>query len=96
MASSASSLTLAELILAGRGGAAQSFGPPAQVFGVYNPISASDLANATAEMGKFVHDVEGEMFCESVNTKIPYFNAPIYLENKVCRSIAARKKRLGS
>jgi len=34
-------------------------------------------------MGKFVHDVENEMFCESINTKIPYFNAPIYLENKV-------------
>lgn len=35
------------------------------------------------EMGKFVHDCENEMFCESINTKIPYFNAPIYLENKV-------------
>lgn len=34
-------------------------------------------------MGKFVHDVENEMFCESINTKIPYFNAPVYLENKV-------------
>ncbi|PSN62644.1 hypothetical protein BS50DRAFT_577557 [Corynespora cassiicola Philippines] len=33
-------------------------------------------------MGAFVHDVEGEMFCESINPKIPYFNAPIYLENK--------------
>lgn len=22
------------------------------------------------------------MVCESINTKIPYFNAPIYLENK--------------
>lgn len=43
-----------------------SFGPPDQVF----------------EMGKFVHDVENEMFCESINTKIPYFNAPIYTENK--------------
>ncbi|KAF2033352.1 Gar1-domain-containing protein [Setomelanomma holmii] len=52
----------------GRGGfgGASSFGPPDQVF----------------EMGKFVHDVENEMFCESINTKIPYFNAPIYLENK--------------
>ncbi|OAL54827.1 Gar1-domain-containing protein [Pyrenochaeta sp. DS3sAY3a] len=50
----------------GRGGASGSFGPPDQVI----------------EMGKFVHDVENEMFCESVNTKIPYFNAPIYLENK--------------
>ncbi len=34
-------------------------------------------------MGKFVHDVENEILCESINTKIPYFNAPIYLENKV-------------
>lgn len=53
---------------AGRGGfgGGASFGPPDQVY----------------EMGKFVHDVENEMFCESINTKIPYFNAPIYLENK--------------
>ncbi|KAH3910723.1 hypothetical protein HBH56_145340 [Parastagonospora nodorum] len=52
----------------GRGGfgGERSFGPPDQVF----------------EMGKFVHDVENEMFCESINTKIPYFNAPVYLENK--------------
>jgi len=34
-------------------------------------------------MCKPVHDVENEMLCESINTKIPYFNAPIYLENKV-------------
>ncbi|KAI4204669.1 MAG: hypothetical protein LQ350_000984 [Teloschistes chrysophthalmus] len=33
-------------------------------------------------MGSFVHACEGEMLCESVNPKIPYFNAPIYLENK--------------
>ena len=36
-----------------------------------------------AEMGSFVHACEGEMVCESINPKIPYFNAPIYLENKV-------------
>lgn len=41
------------------------------------------MLTIVAEMGKFVHDVENEMFCESINTKIPYFNAPIYLENKV-------------
>ena len=35
------------------------------------------------EMGSFLHATEGEMVCESNNTKIPYFNAPIYLENKV-------------
>jgi H/ACA ribonucleoprotein complex subunit 1 len=33
-------------------------------------------------MGTFMHACEGEMICESINPKIPYFNAPIYLENK--------------
>ncbi|PGH05085.1 H/ACA ribonucleoprotein complex subunit 1 [Blastomyces parvus] len=51
----------------GRGGGFQpSFGPPAAVL----------------EMGSFIHACEGEMVCESINPKIPYFNAPIYLENK--------------
>ncbi|KAJ5905267.1 H/ACA ribonucleoprotein complex subunit GAR1 [Penicillium subrubescens] len=51
----------------GRGGfSQQSFGPPAQVL----------------EMGTVMHACEGEMVCESINPKIPYFNAPIYLENK--------------
>ncbi|OCK84896.1 Gar1-domain-containing protein [Lepidopterella palustris CBS 459.81] len=50
----------------GGGGYQQSYGPPATVL----------------EMGKFVHACEGELVCESINTKIPYFNAPIYLENK--------------
>jgi H/ACA ribonucleoprotein complex subunit 1 len=35
-----------------------------------------------AEMGSFLHACEGELVCESINTKIPYFNAPIYLQNK--------------
>ncbi|KIW00872.1 H/ACA ribonucleoprotein complex subunit 1 [Verruconis gallopava] len=34
------------------------------------------------EMGTFLHACENEIVCESTNTKIPYFNAPIYLENK--------------
>ncbi|EYE91127.1 H/ACA ribonucleoprotein complex subunit GAR1/NAF1 [Aspergillus ruber CBS 135680] len=50
----------------GRGGFQPSFGPPAQVL----------------EMGSFMHASEGELVCESINPKIPYFNAPIYLENK--------------
>ncbi|KZF21942.1 Gar1-domain-containing protein [Xylona heveae TC161] len=50
----------------GRGGFQQSFGPPASVL----------------EMGTFMHACEGEIVCESINPKIPYFNAPIYLENK--------------
>ncbi|KAF2444015.1 Gar1-domain-containing protein [Karstenula rhodostoma CBS 690.94] len=50
----------------GRGGFQPSFGPPDTVY----------------PMGEFMHDVEGELMCTSVNEKIPYFNAPIYLENK--------------
>ncbi|KAF9353405.1 H/ACA snoRNP pseudouridylase subunit [Mortierella sp. NVP85] len=48
------------------GGSAPSFGPPESV----------------VEMGQFMHACEGEMVCRSTNVKIPYFNAPIYLENK--------------
>ncbi|KAJ9142018.1 hypothetical protein NKR19_g7373 [Coniochaeta hoffmannii] len=54
----------------GRGGSGgygqRDFGPPATVL----------------EMGQFIHACEGEMVCESINPKIPHFNAPIYLENK--------------
>ncbi|KAH8127367.1 hypothetical protein ACSS6W_003022 [Trichoderma asperelloides] len=52
----------------GRGGGFQQrdMGPPAQVL----------------EMGKFVHACEGEMVCESINPKVPHFNAQIFLENK--------------
>jgi len=36
-----------------------------------------------AEMGTFVHAVEDEMLCSSLlPDKVPYFNAPIYLQNK--------------
>ncbi|CCJ28983.1 unnamed protein product [Pneumocystis jirovecii] len=34
------------------------------------------------EIGSFVHACEGEMLYASTHTKIPYFNAPVYLENK--------------
>lgn len=55
----------------GRGGFRNNYpstpmGPPDQVF----------------ELGEFLHECEGEMVCQSTNTKIPYFNAPVYLENK--------------
>ena len=54
--------------IAGRGGFQQrDMGPPATVL----------------EMGKFIHACEGEMVIESTNPKVPHFNAPIYLENKV-------------
>ncbi|KAG1057350.1 hypothetical protein G6F43_000807 [Rhizopus delemar] len=55
----------------GRGGGRGGFsganqGPPAEV----------------VPMGSFLHACEGEMVCKSINPKIPYFNAPIFLENK--------------
>ncbi|KAF9002005.1 Gar1/Naf1 RNA binding region-domain-containing protein [Cyathus striatus] len=51
-----------------RGGYQQrDMGPPDQVL----------------EMGSFVHAVEDEMLCSSLMAdKVPYFNAPIYLQNK--------------
>jgi rRNA processing protein Gar1 len=37
----------------------------------------------SAEIGSFIHPVESEMLCSLTNPQtIPYFNAPIYLENK--------------
>lgn len=51
----------------GRGGFQQrDFGPPA----------------AVEEMGTFMHATEGEMVCESTSTRVPQFNAQIFLENK--------------
>ena len=50
----------------GFGGRAAPQGPPDSVL----------------EMGAFLHPCEGDIVCRSINTKIPYFNAPIYLENK--------------
>jgi H/ACA ribonucleoprotein complex subunit 1 len=68
----------------GRGGGGGNFstGPPDQVFGISLKI------NLTQEMGQFIHAAEGDMLYESTNTKIPYFNAPIYLENKVASCFA--------
>eukprot|EP00892_Ulva_mutabilis_P006972 jgi/Ulvmu1/4647/UM002_0378.1 len=34
------------------------------------------------EAGEFQHECEGEAICKLTNEKIPYFNAPIFLENK--------------
>lgn len=50
----------------GRGGFTQDFGPPQTV----------------VELGSFVHPCEGDLVCKATNEKVPYFNAPIYLENK--------------
>ena len=38
--------------------------------------------DSVTEMGGFLHPCEGELVVKSSNEKVPYFNAPIYLENK--------------
>eukprot|EP00878_Enallax_costatus_P003995 GHUV01004218.1.p1 GENE.GHUV01004218.1~~GHUV01004218.1.p1 ORF type:complete len:215 (+),score=40.18 GHUV01004218.1:273-917(+) len=38
--------------------------------------------DSVVEAGNFSHPCEGEAVCKLTNEKIPYFNAPIYLENK--------------
>ena len=58
-----------------------SFPPPPPGRGSYTQASYGPPA-AILEMGTFMHASEGEMVCESINPKIPYFNAPIFLENK--------------
>lgn len=50
----------------GRGRRSFQRGPPDKVY----------------EMGVFFHECEGDIVCRSTNEKVPYFNAPIYLENK--------------
>ena len=57
----------------GRGGARGGFGGRSFQQGPPDTV---------LEMGAFLHPCEGDIVCRSINTKIPYFNAPIYLENK--------------
>lgn len=35
-----------------------------------------------SELGQVKHQCEEDLVCQCTNEKIPYFNAPIYLENK--------------
>ena len=46
-------------------------------------VRVPQLHSLIIEMGAFLHASEGDMLYESTNSKIPYFNAPIFLENKV-------------
>jgi H/ACA ribonucleoprotein complex subunit 1 len=69
----------------GRGGFQQrDFGPPDTVLGVHRrAILSHKSLTRDAEMGTFIHAVEDEMLCSStMPDKVPYFNAPIYLQNK--------------
>lgn len=68
----------------GRGGFHQrDTGPPDTVLGTYEHLFNFSAHPPSTEIGSFMHAVEGEMLCVSlVSDKVPYFNAPIYLQNK--------------
>ncbi|XP_019849091.1 PREDICTED: probable H/ACA ribonucleoprotein complex subunit 1 isoform X1 [Amphimedon queenslandica] len=50
----------------GGGGYQQDLGPPEHV----------------VEVGTYLHPCENDLVCKSSIARVPYFNAPIYLENK--------------
>ncbi|KAJ9570301.1 probable H/ACA ribonucleoprotein complex subunit 1 [Nakaseomyces glabratus] len=64
----------------GRGGSRGGFGGRGGARGG-RPIQQGP-PDTVLEMGEFMHPCEGDVVCRSINTKVPYFNAPIYLENK--------------
>ena len=70
----------------GRGYQQRDMGPPDQVLGIYSsklPRHFDLLVFFFIEIGTFIHAVEDEMLCSSLMPdKVPYFNAPIYLQNK--------------
>lgn len=69
-----------------RGGRGGSFGGGSSQRGGRGGFGANRYQDAGSDeimpLGTFMHASEGDMFCKSVNEKIPYFNAPVFLENK--------------
>ncbi len=51
-------------------------------YGGYGGQSSYGPPDTVLEMGQFMHASEGDLLCESINPKIPYFNAQIFLQNK--------------
>ena len=71
----------------GRGGRFQhyDYGPPEYVTGKPDTTEVPPYALSClifSEVGSFVHPCEEDLVCKGSIEKVPYFNAPIYLENK--------------
>ena len=64
----------------------QNYGPPEYVMGEYIGVALHVCMTVTpplsVEVGCFMHPCEEDLVCKSSIEKVPYFNAPIYLENK--------------
>jgi H/ACA ribonucleoprotein complex subunit 1 len=60
-------------------------GPPDTVLGQSDVFFflLKAIKTVDIDLGTFVHAVEDEMLCAStLDAKVPYFNAPVYLPNK--------------
>nr|ACF86931.1 unknown [Zea mays] len=56
---------------------------PFLVFSFFSDLLVGFLSVlACAEVSTFLHACEGEAVTKLTNEKVPYFNAPIYLQNK--------------
>ena len=49
---------------------------------VFYEFPMCSLLLSTSEVGSFVHPCEEDLVCKGNIEKVPYFNAPIYLESK--------------
>ena len=47
-----------------------------------NEVLCTHTHTPSQELGSFLHPCEGDLVCKGSNEKVPYFNAPLYLENK--------------
>ena len=64
----------------GRGGFSNfSSGPPDRVEG---RMPLAESFSYLSVVGTFLHPCQADIVCASANDQVPYFNAPIYLENK--------------
>ena len=74
----------------GRGGGRfqqQNTGPPEYVMGAWYHLQVRltvvyNKCTSVTEVGSFLHPCEEDLVCKSSIEKVPYFNAPIYLENR--------------
>ena len=51
-----------------------------QLCKVLNPLHS--VCSYISELGHYLHPCEDDLVCKCTNEKIPYFNAPVFLENK--------------
>eukprot|EP00117_Sycon_ciliatum_P004441 scpid97158/ scgid8814/ H/ACA ribonucleoprotein complex subunit 1; Nucleolar protein family A member 1; snoRNP protein GAR1 len=62
----------------GRGGFSRGRGRGGGSFNQYDQGPPEEVV----ELGTMMHPCEGELVCKCTNEKVPYFNAPVFLENK--------------